>query len=127
MARFDGAGRFEELEFRQAKQWLAANGPDDGRERPFSRSAFFNEPVEVPLDCKLDFMPLGGAFNRVAPAATAFPHRDATFCLHLEAADQATVDRVMEQVALYSTLTGAEAAPVRKDAPKNVVRLRRSA
>ena len=41
-------------------------------------------------------MPLGGAFNAPAPDATAYPHRDALFCLHVEAADQATVDRVMD-------------------------------
>ena len=58
------------------------------------RSAFFARPIDPPLDCKLDFMPLGGAFNRIAPDATAYPHRDALFCLHLEAADQATVDGV---------------------------------
>ena len=36
LAAFGGDGRIEELEFRAAKQWLADNGPDDGRERPFS-------------------------------------------------------------------------------------------
>ena len=56
-----------------------------------------------PLDCKLDFMPLGGAFNRIASDATAYAHRDALFCLHLEAGDQATVDRVFAHVEPYST------------------------
>ena len=30
------------------------NGPDDARERPFSRSGFFKQPIDPPLDCKLD-------------------------------------------------------------------------
>ena len=96
LAGFGGDGRIEELEFRAAKQWLADNGPDDGRERPFLRSGFFTRPIDPPLDCKLDFMPLGGAFSAPAPDATAYPHRDALFCLHVEAADQATADRVMD-------------------------------
>ena len=96
LRRFDGSGRIEELEYRAAKQWLADNGPDDGRERPFHRSGFCTQPIDPPLDCKLDFMPLGGALSRIAPDATAFPHRDALFCLHVEAADQATADRAMD-------------------------------
>ena len=35
------------------------------------------QPIAPPLDCKLDFMPLGGAFNAPASDATAYPHRDA--------------------------------------------------
>ena len=96
LERFEGDATIEELEFRAAKQWLADNGPGDGRERPFSRSGFFTAPIAPPLEGKLDFMPLGGAFNRVAPDATAYPHRDALFCLHVEAADQATADRIMD-------------------------------
>ena len=91
-----GDATIEELEFRAAKQWLADNGPDDGRERPFSRSGYFKAPIAPPLDCKLDFMPLGGAFNAPASDATAYPHRDALFCLHVEAADQAAADEVMD-------------------------------
>ena len=76
-----------------------------GEELPYSRSAFFAAPLPVdpPLDCQLDFMPLGGAFNRVAADATAYPHRDALFCLHLEANDQETVDRGFAAVEPYST------------------------
>jgi ADP-ribosyl-[dinitrogen reductase] hydrolase len=96
LERFGGAATLEELDFRAAKQWLADNGPDDGRERPFSRSGLFTAPIAPPLTCKLDFMPLGGAFNRVAADATAYPHRDALFCLHVEAGDQATVDGIMD-------------------------------
>ena len=73
LAHLDGAGRIEELEFRAAKRWLADNGPSDNRERPFFRSGFFNHPIDPPLDCKLDFMPLGGEFNTQRPTRPPTP------------------------------------------------------
>jgi FAD/FMN-containing dehydrogenase len=105
LERLDGDARIEQLTFREAKRWLAAHGPGDGEERPYSRSALFARPLPVdpPLAGKLDFMPLGGAFNRVAGDATAYPHRDALFCVHVEAADQEAADRVMRALAPHST------------------------
>jgi FAD/FMN-containing dehydrogenase len=84
-----------ELPYRQAKRWLAENGPGEGDDTPFaSRSEYFDAnlpegaireliehfPDGGPLR-ELDFNPLGGAYNDAAPDATAFPHRSARFLL----------------------------------------------
>jgi FAD/FMN-containing dehydrogenase len=84
-----------ELPYRDAKRWLAENGPGEGDDSPFaSRSEYFDEnlpddairalvehfPRGGPLR-ELDFNPLGGAYNDPAPDATAFPHRSARFLL----------------------------------------------
>jgi FAD/FMN-containing dehydrogenase len=86
---------------RDAKRFLAGLGgageeEDDGH--AYLRSEFLAEPLagaaiealvahldEGGFHRELDFSPWGGAYNRVAPDATAFPHRDAR-CLLKHAA-----------------------------------------
>jgi Berberine and berberine like len=85
---------------RDAKRFLAGLGgageDDDGH--AYLRSEFLAEPLpEAAIEAlvahldeggfhrELDFSPWGGAYNRVAPEATAFPHRDAR-CLLKHAA-----------------------------------------
>jgi FAD/FMN-containing dehydrogenase len=89
----------EELPWRAAKGWLAEHGPGDGPPDglDFAASEFFREPLPAEAvaaladqlerglraghHCELDLMPWGGAYGRVAPTATAFPHRDARVLL----------------------------------------------
>jgi FAD/FMN-containing dehydrogenase len=88
-----------EAHYRELKRRLAETGPGedvpDGH--PYCKSEFFRE--RIPDDAvgalvdhlladrrpgesrELDFNPWGCAYNRVAPDATAFPHRDARFLL----------------------------------------------
>jgi FAD/FMN-containing dehydrogenase len=77
-----------ELSFREAKHWLAEHGPGEAGDH--SKSEFFR--AELPRDAiaalvenfvegELDFSPWGGAYNRVAPEATAFAHRRERFLL----------------------------------------------
>ena len=88
-----------EAPYRETKRWLAEHGPGEevSGGHPFCKSEFFKE--RVPPDAinrliellaadrragearELDFSPWSGAYNRVAPSATAFPHRDARFLL----------------------------------------------
>ena len=91
---------FAEGNARDAKRFLAGLGgageEDDGH--AYLRSEFLAEPLSaVAIEAlvahldeggfhrELDFSPWGGAYNRVAPDATAFPHRDAR-CLLKHAA-----------------------------------------
>ena len=88
------------MRYGSLKNHLAARGPGDqvGEDgRPYMKSEFFREPlpagaIEALMELfvrgrrrgearKLDFMPWGGAYNRVAADATAFPHRDELFLL----------------------------------------------
>ena len=95
---------FEQLPYRQAKRYLAEHDagstakPDPGQ--LFAKSEFFRAPMparstraiaehlraaRAPGQAReLDFTPWGGAYNRVRPDATAFPHRAARFLLKHE-------------------------------------------
>jgi FAD/FMN-containing dehydrogenase len=76
--------------YREVKRHLAGAGGDDSL-HPYCKSEFFRR--ELPPDAlaalvdnvvpgaDLDFSPWGGAYNRVAPDATAFPHRQERFLL----------------------------------------------
>jgi FAD/FMN-containing dehydrogenase len=82
------------------KNYLAERGPGDQEDeegRPYMKSEFFRQPLSAgavealverfvrgrrPGEArKLDFMPWGGAYNRVPADATAFPHREELFLL----------------------------------------------
>ena len=82
--------------YRATKRHLAGEGgAEDGH--IYTRSEFFARPLpggalaqlvghiahdRVPGQAReLDFSPWGGAYNRTAAGATAFPHRDARFLL----------------------------------------------
>ena len=92
---------FAEGNARDAKRFLAGlggAGEDDDDGHAYLRSEFLAEPLspaaidalvahldEGDFHRELDFSPWGGAYNRVAPDAAAFPHRDAR-CLLKHAA-----------------------------------------
>jgi FAD/FMN-containing dehydrogenase len=78
---------------RATKRWLAGDDAPDSR-HAYPRSEFFRSPVPAAElltrlvtdrrpgeERELDFSPWGGAYNRVAADAAAFPHRDARFLL----------------------------------------------
>jgi FAD/FMN-containing dehydrogenase len=84
------------LPYREAKRWLNENGPPEQEPSPDerSKSEFFRELLPADTIARLvehfrsgtearelDFSPWAGAYNRTAPDATAFPHRDARFLL----------------------------------------------
>jgi FAD/FMN-containing dehydrogenase len=89
-----------QMRYGSLKSYLAERGPGDQEDedgRPYMKSEFFRAPlpaatVEALVERfvrgrrpgearKLDFMPWGGAYNRVPANATAFPHREELFLL----------------------------------------------
>jgi len=96
--------------WRDAKRWLAENGPGEGHSGgvELARSVFVREPlpagvvealvvhhaagIEAGLACELDLSPWGGAYSRVPAASTAFAHRDARFLVKLGASVAAGTD-----------------------------------
>lgn len=78
----------------ETKRWLSAGDDTPDPRWAHLHSEYFRDPIPAtPLidrlhadrrpgeDRELDFSPWGGAYNRMAPDATAFPHRDARFLL----------------------------------------------
>ncbi len=80
-----------ELPYRQAKQWLADNGPAGAPDENDSKSEFFRQPLPTSAvqalaaqpHGELDFSPWGGAYNRKRSDETAFAHRDERFLLKM--------------------------------------------
>jgi FAD binding domain/Berberine and berberine like len=106
------------MRYGSLKNYLAERGPGDQEDedgRPYMKSEFFREPlpagaVEALVELfvrgrrpgearKLDFMPWGGAYNRVPADATAFPHREELFLLEHSAVVPAGCDAAATRAA----------------------------
>jgi FAD/FMN-containing dehydrogenase len=106
------------MRYGSLKNYLAQRGPGDQEDedgRPYMRSEFFRKPlpagaVEALVELfvrgrrrgearKLDFMPWGGAYNRVPADATAFPHREELFLLEHSVVVPAGVDAAATEAA----------------------------
>jgi hypothetical protein len=106
------------MRYGSLKNYLAERGPGDQEDedgRPYMKSEFFREPlpaaaVEALVELfvrgrrpgearKLDFMPWGGAYNRVPTDATAFPHREELFLLEHSVVVPAGFDAAATEVA----------------------------
>jgi len=128
-----GEALLEHASYRETKRALSNDGAEDPLEREHiaHRSMFFAAPIPPDATAallahveagrrpgegrELDFGPLGAAYARVPPDATAFVHRDAAFLLKTsavvaagadagtKAAAQDWADRALEIVAPYGT------------------------
>jgi hypothetical protein len=106
------------MRYGSLKSYLAERGPGDQEDeegRPYIKSEFFREPlprgaVEALVELfvrgrrpgearKLDFMPWGGAYNRVPADATAFPHREELFLLEHSVVVPAGFDEAATEAA----------------------------
>jgi FAD/FMN-containing dehydrogenase len=106
------------MRYGSLKSYLAERGPGDQEDedgRPFMKSEFFRAPlpagaVEALVERfvggrrpgearKLDFMPWGGAYNRVPADATAFPHREELFLLEHSVVAPAGFDAAATEAA----------------------------
>jgi FAD/FMN-containing dehydrogenase len=96
------------LAVRDLKRSFAGEDPGSGAQVTISRSEFFARPLPAAAIAalldeltagpggrrELNFTAMGGAYNRVAPEATAFVHRSERFLLeHVAAGDPQWVDR----------------------------------
>ena len=106
------------MRYGSLKSYLAERGPGDQEDelgRPYMKSEFFRQPlpagaVEALVERfvlarrpgearKLDFMPWGGAYNRVPAEATAFPHREELFLLEHSVVVPADFDAAATEAA----------------------------
>jgi hypothetical protein len=112
------ASEHSHMRYGSLKSYLAERGPGDQEDedgRLYMKSEFFSEPlpagaVEALVELfirgrrpgearKLDFMPWGGAYNRVPADATAFPHREELFLLEHSAVVPADFDGASTEAA----------------------------